>query len=57
MSIFTCWEKVKYFVYDLVARCLPETVRRHVLYDLADRTAKEDFWGITMEDLYNTLKD
>jgi hypothetical protein len=58
------WYAFKMWLSDWVARHLPETIKRHVLYILADRVTEKlpdhehsDLWGINFEQLYKTLGD
>jgi len=57
------WNDLKNLFFSALARALPETVKRFILYELNDRhnlklpENKRDFWGVTTEQLYDTIRD
>lgn len=57
MSEESKWDEFKGWLVRKIAQLLPDSVKRHVLYELADRTKLADFWNIRLEQMYDTLRD
>jgi len=59
------WDAFKSWFFNLIAKLIPETSKRFVLYELQFRAIHKntnwsddyDNWKITFEEMYDTLKD
>jgi hypothetical protein len=59
------WDEFKSWFFNLVAKLIPETSKRFILYELQHRAIRRntnwnddcDDWKITFEQMYETLTD
>lgn len=63
MKQLSVFEKFLEWCRHRIVQMLPESIKRLVLYELADRyqltlpEADRDFWSVTCKDMYGTLRD
>lgn len=63
MKQLNLFEKIWEWLLDKFTEFLPESIKRRILYELIDRVLlkkpenERDFWAVSSDDMYNTLRD